>query len=272
MRMSRSAKDISEPRVLYHKQDRVAYITLNRPHVLNALDTKTHEDLAAIWDDFEADDGIWMGVLTGSGRAFSVGQDLNELVNDASGGRPSSFGSRGASGYPRLTERFSLSKPLLARLNGYALGGGFELALACDVIVAADTAEFGLPEARLGLIPGAGGVFRLTRQIPMKVAMGCLLSGNRLTAKRAFELGLVNDVVPLADLDNCVERWVKAITSCSPLSTRSIKESASKSAHLSVEDAFGARYVWEERRRNSDHPLEGPRAFLEKRLPRWTDN
>jgi dehydration protein DpgD len=257
--------------VLYEKRERIAYVTLNRPHVLNALDTHTHAALAEIWDDFERDDETWLAVLTGAGdRAFSVGQDLKELRQRTEAGvPPSSFGSRGAPGWPRLTERHALSKPIIARVNGYALGGGFELALACDVIVAAETASFALPEAQLGLIPGAGGLFHLMRQLPSKTAMGYLMTGRRLSAERAFSLGLVNVLCPPEALDACVESWAKDILRCAPLSIRAIKEVARASAHLSVEEAFRTRYPAEERRQHSADTVEGPRAFLEKRPPRW---
>lgn len=259
-------------RVSYVKRGHVAYITLNRPRALNALDLRTHAELAAIWGDFEQDDNLWLGVLTGAGeRAFSVGQDLKELVvRNQAGVAPSSFGSRGALGWPRLTERFSMSKPLIARVNGYALGGGFELALACDIIVAADHAQFALPEARLGLIAGAGGVFRLTRQLATKTAMGYLMTGRKMNAARAYELGLVNEVVPMEELDACVERWVQDVLRSAPLSLRAIKEVALKSSTLSLDQAFDARYEWEERRRASADCTEGPRAFVEKRPPCWT--
>ena len=189
---------MTKARVEYEKKGHVAFVTLDRPEVLNAMDLQTHAELAAIWDDFELDDALRVGVLAGRGtRAFSVGQDLKELAQrDQAGAAPSSFGSRGRPGWPRLTERFGLSKPIVAKVCGHAVGGGFELALACDIIVAADNASFALPEARLGLIPGAGGLFRLPRQIPLKVAMGHLMTGRPLTAERAFALGLVNEVAP----------------------------------------------------------------------------
>ncbi|GAB3058583.1 enoyl-CoA-hydratase DpgD [Micromonospora schwarzwaldensis] len=261
--------------VRYRKQDRVAYITLDRPHVLNALDLRTHEELAEIWDDFEADDDIWVGVLTGAGeRAFSVGQDLKELVALTEQGQatPSTFGSRGKPGWPRLTERFGLAKPLIGRVDGYALGGGCELALACDVIVASDRSVFGLTEARFGLIPGAGGVFRLTRQMPYRVAVGHLISGRRFDAARAYELGLVNEVVPAAELDASVASWVEDILRCAPLSVRAIKEAAATSATLRLADAFATRYVWEEQRMHSADAVEGPLAFTQRRDPVWRGN
>ncbi|MFC4535474.1 enoyl-CoA-hydratase DpgD [Sphaerisporangium dianthi] len=259
-------------RVLYVKKDRVAHVTLNRPEVLNAMDLRTHEELAEIWDDFERDDDLWAGVLSGAGdRAFCVGQDLKELVASAPSGpsRPATFGSRGRPGWPRLTERFTLSKPLIAKVRGYALGGGFELALACDIIVAAEDAQFGLPEARLGLIPGAGGVFRLTRQIPYRTALGHLITGRRLGAARAHELGLINEVVPAAELDAAVEAWLADLLRCAPLSVRAIKEAALTAATLPLEEAFARRYVWEERRMVSEDSREGPLSFVEKRPPRW---
>ncbi|MEV4118606.1 enoyl-CoA-hydratase DpgD [Micromonospora sp. NPDC049645] len=258
--------------VRYRKQDRVAYVTLDRPHVLNAMDLRTHEELAEIWDDFEADDDLWLGVLTGAGeRAFSVGQDLKELaaLTELGQAAPSTFGSRGKPGWPRLTERFGLAKPLIARVDGYALGGGCELALACDVIVASDRSVFGLTEARHGLIPGAGGVFRLTRQAPYRIAVGHLITGRHFDAARAYELGLVNEVVPAAELDASVASWVEDILRCAPLSVRAIKEAAASSETLTLADAFAARYVWEEQRMHSADAIEGPLAFTQRRDPVW---
>ncbi|MEO3749351.1 enoyl-CoA-hydratase DpgD [Streptomyces sp. B6B3] len=262
-------------RVRYEKRGRVAHVTLDRPDVLNAMDLRMHEELAAIWDDFEADDEIWVGVLTGAGdRAFSVGQDLKELVRRIESGEqqqgpPATFGSRGRPGWPRLTERFSLAKPLIARVNGYALGGGFELALACDVVLAAEHAEFALPEARLGLVAGAGGVFRLARQAPYRVALGYLMTGRRMPASRAYELGLVNEVVPADRLDECLDGWLADMLRCAPLSLRAVKEAAAASVTMPLEQAFATRYASEERRMRSADAEEGPRSFVEKRDPIW---
>jgi len=259
-------------RIRYDKRGHVAYVTIDRPAVLNALDLLAHEELGKVWDDVEGDDEVWVAVLTGGGdRAFCVGQDLKELAARADRGTPpKSFGAAGLPGHPRLTERFGFSKPVVARVNGYALGGGFELALACDIVVAAEHATFALPEARLGQIAGAGGVFRLTRQVPFKVAMGHLLTGRELTAARAYELGLVNDVVPADQLDACVDGWLADLLRCAPLAVRAAKQAAHASAHLSLEDAFAAHYPWEDRRLRSADTVEGPRAFVEKRPPRWT--
>ncbi|QMU70591.1 enoyl-CoA-hydratase DpgD [Streptacidiphilus sp. P02-A3a] len=259
-------------RIRYEKRDRVAHVTLDRPERLNAMDLRMHEELARVWDDFEADDDLWLAVLTGAGdRAFSAGQDLKELaarITDGSNA-PSTFGSRGKPGWPRLTERFDLAKPVIARVNGHAFGGGFELALACDVIVASDTATFALPEAKLGLIAGAGGVFRLARQAPHRVAVGHLITGRPMTAARAYELGLVNEVVAADDLDTCVDAWIADILRCAPLAVRAVKQAAAAAATLPLDQAFQTRFPWEERRMHSADAEEGPLAFVEKRSPEW---
>lgn len=262
---------MSEPTVQFEKSHHVARITLSRPHVLNALDLATHARLAEIWDEVENDDEVWVAVLTGAGdRAFSSGQDLTELGQRLrSGPVRSSIGSRGMPGYPRLTERFRMSKPIVARVNGLALGGGFELVLACDVVVAAEHAYFGLPEAQLGLIAGAGGVFRLTRQAPFRAALGHVLTGRRVSAAQALAYGLVNDVVPAAELDDCVDGWVGDILRCAPLAVCAAKELAYASATRPLDEAFAAHYEWEDRRMASVDAIEGPTAFLERRPPVW---
>ncbi|MGA6189585.1 enoyl-CoA-hydratase DpgD [Nocardia iowensis] len=256
----------------YRKHGRIATVQLNRPHVLNAMNLAMHAELACVWDDIEADDDIWLVVLSGAGKkAFSAGQDLKELAGRIENGSArSSFGSAGKPGFPRITERFSFAKPIIAKVSGYALGGGFELALACDIIIAATDAQFGLPEATLGLIPGAGGVFRLPRQAPYRIAMGHLLTGRTMSAARAFELGLVNEVVSETELDSCVERWAADVLACAPLSIRAIKEAAAASIAMPLPEAFTADYQWERTRADSADAEEGPRAFAEKRAPNWT--
>ena len=265
------AVEYEGPRVQYEKKDHVARITLDRPQVLNAMDLRMHEELAEIWDDVEADDDVRLAVLTGAGeRAFSVGQDLKERAAlDGAGAERTGFGSRGLPGWPRLTDRFDLTKPVIARVDGYALGGGFELALACDLIVASERAVFGMPEARLGLIPGAGGVFRLARQLPLKAAMGYLLTGRRMDAQTALGFGLVNEVVPADALDACVESWIDDLRACAPLSLRAIKQAALQSLDRPLEEAFTRHYPMDELRRRSPDSAEGPKAFAEGRAPVW---
>jgi enoyl-CoA hydratase/carnithine racemase len=144
------------------------------------------------------------------------------------------------------------------------------MALACDIIVAADHAEVGLPEPRRGLIAGALGVHRLPRHLPLKQAMGYLLTGRHIPAQRAYEIGLVNEVVPLANLDDAVAAWVADIIRCAPLSVRATKEAAMRGLLMPLPEAATARYEWEMRRRTADDSVEGPRAFAEKRAPNWT--
>ncbi|MEV4449897.1 enoyl-CoA-hydratase DpgD [Streptomyces mirabilis] len=272
MNTTSGVEDPKRPRVRYAKQDHVARITLDRPHVLNAMDLRTHEELAEIWADVEADDEVRLAVLTGAGdRAFSVGQDLRERARlDELGAERTGFGSRGLPGWPRLTDRFDLTKPILARVDGFALGGGFELALACDLIIASDRAVFGLPEVRLGLVPGAGGVFRLSRQLPLKAAMGYLLTGRRMDAATALGFGLVNEVVPAQELDQCVDDWVDQLLACAPLSLRAIKQAVAQSLDRPLEKAFTRRYPRDEIRRRSQDAVEGPLAFAQRRPPVWT--
>ncbi|MEV0730590.1 enoyl-CoA-hydratase DpgD [Polymorphospora sp. NPDC050346] len=258
--------------VRYEKTGHVAVVTLDRPEALNAMNLCMHEELARVWDDFETDDDLWVAVLTGAGsRAFSVGQDLKELAERVRSGTAgtATFGSRGKPAWPRLTERLELTKPVVAKVRGYAMGGGFELALACDIVIASTDATFALPEARLGLMAGAGGVFRLSKQLPWRAAMGHLLTGRPMTAQRAFELGLVNEVVSADELDTCVDGWVADILRCAPLSVRAIKEAATKSLTMPLDTAFSTRFHWEERRMHSRDAIEGPLAFVEKRDPRW---
>jgi enoyl-CoA hydratase/carnithine racemase len=256
----------------FEKRGHVAYITITRPQVMNALHPAASRELAGAWDDFAADDDAWVAVFTGEGdRAFSAGNDLKntaEMSRLPREQRPDQ--SMPASGFGGITSRFDLFKPIIARVNGFALGGGLEMALACDIIVAADHAELGLPEPRRGLIAGALGVHRLPRHIPLKTAMGHLLTGRHMTAQRGYELGLVNEVAPLARLDEAVDAWVGDIVRCAPLSVRATKEAAMVGLASSLADAANGRYEWETRRRTANDSVEGPRAFAEKRAPNWT--
>lgn len=256
----------------YDKKDHVAYITITRPEVMNALHVHANLELDEVFDDFAADDDMWVAVLTGQGeRAFSAGNDLKytaEMSRLPADQRPKAGFPKG--GFGGITSRYDLFKPVVARVNGFALGGGFEMALACDIIVAADHAELGLPEPRRGLIAGALGVHRLPRQAPLKAAMGYMLTGRHMSAQRGYELGLVNEVVSLSELDAAVDRWIADIVRCAPLSVRSTKECSIVGLDYSLEQAAKRPYEWEMRRRRSDDAVEGPRAFAEKRAPNWT--
>ena len=251
--------------VIYEKKDHIATITLNRPEVMNAVHPPATAELSGIWDEAIADDDVWVILLTGAGeRAFSAGNDLKYT---ASRGMPT--GPRPKGGFGGLTDRTDIDKPMIAAVNGFALGGGFEMALACDIIIAADHARLGLPEPRVGLAAAAGGVHRLPRQIPLKIAMGYMLTGKHMTAQEALELGIVNEVVPLKDLMDTAHRWVGEILECAPLSVRATKQCAMQGLGLPLDQALGGSYPALKQMFYSEDVKEGPLAFAEKRKPNW---
>ncbi len=251
--------------VKYEKKGRIAYVTMNRPEVMNAIHPPATAELSEIWDDFASDDEVWVAILTGAGdKAFSAGNDLKYTAEK---GLPS--GPRPKGGFGGLTERTDIWKPLIAAVNGYALGGGFELALACDIIVAAEHARLGLPEPRVGLMAGAGGVHRLPRQIPLKIAMGYILTGKHMTAQEAYRIGIVNEVVPLKDLMATAERWANEILECAPISVRASKQAAMMGLDLPLAEALTRSYPLVHQMYHSEDVIEGPRAFAEKRRPQW---
>jgi enoyl-CoA hydratase/carnithine racemase len=249
--------------VRYEKRDRVAWVTINRPEVMNALHPPANEELSRVWDDVAADPDVWVAVLTGAGdRAFSAGNDLKWTAEHGVPRMPKG-------GFGGITTRDDLWKPLIAAVNGVALGGGLEIALACDIVVAADGARLGLPEPRVGLMAAAGGVHRLPRHVPVKVAMGMILTGRHVAAAEAFRIGLVNEVVPAAELRAAVERWVKDILECAPLSVQASKQAAMLGLAKPVGEAMTARYPLVEKLWQSEDLREGPVAFAQKRKPQW---
>ncbi|HZR79792.1 MAG TPA: enoyl-CoA hydratase-related protein [Candidatus Binatia bacterium] len=252
--------------VRYEKRGRIAWVTLDRPEVMNALHPPCHDELERIWDDFAADPEVWVAILTGAGeRAFSAGNDLKWTAQHGGKMPPMPPG-----GFAGLTARFDLTKPVIGAVNGFALGGGFEIALCCDVLVAAEHARFGLPEPKVGLMAAAGGAQRLPRQLPLKIAMAMMLTGEPIDARRALELGLVNEVVPMAELAAAAERWASRILECSPLSVRATKQAAMDSLDRPLREAIGIQnYPAVLQLLRSEDALEGPRAFAEKRKPSW---
>ncbi len=250
---------------LYEKDGHIATITMNRPAVLNAIHPPATLELSAIWDDALADDNVWVIVLTGAGeKAFSAGNDLKYTAEK---GLPT--GPRPRGGFGGLTDRTDILKPTIAAVNGFALGGGFEMALACDLIIAAESARLGLPEPRVGLAAAAGGVHRLPRQMPMKIALGYMLTGRHMTAQEAHRWGIVNEVVPLQELMPAVRRWTDAILECAPLSVRATKQCAMMGAGLTLDEAFARSYPALKQMLRSEDAKEGPRAFAQKRKPNW---
>jgi enoyl-CoA hydratase/carnithine racemase len=208
---------------------------------------------------------VWVAILTGAGdKAFSAGNDLRYTAEHGM-----DMVRTPESGFGGITSRTTCWKPIIAAVNGYALGGGFEIALACDVIVAADHARVGLPEVRVGLMPGAGGVHRLPRMIPQKIAMGYMLTGRHMTAQEALRWGVVNEVVPLAELMPTAMRWANEMLEGAPLSVRAVKQAALMGLGQPLETALAMNYPAVLRMRRSEDTVEGPRAFAEKRKPRW---
>lgn len=249
--------------ILYEKRDRIAMVTINRPEVMNALNPPANAELERVWNDVAADPDVWVAILTGAGdRAFSTGNDLKWT---AAAGMP----DMPASGFGGITRRHDLTKPVIAAVNGFALGGGLEMALACDIIVAAEHARLGLPEVRVGLMAGDGGVHRLPRQIPEKIAMGLLFTGRHLTAAEAHRWGLVNEVVPGPALMEAARRWAQEITACAPLSVQGTKEAARGGLGRPLREAMTTPYPGVARLYASEDAKEGPRAFAEKRKPVW---
>jgi crotonobetainyl-CoA hydratase len=244
----------------------VTTITLNRPEVMNALHSAAHFEMDEALNAFAADPEQWVGIITGAGeRAFSAGNDLKW---QATGGEMRSP----PSGFAGLTSRFDLSKPLIAAVNGVAMGGGFEIALACDIIIAADTAVFALPEPRVGLAALAGGLHRLPRAIGLKRAMGMILTARRVLAREGLELGFVNEVVPAAELMATARRWAAEIAACSPMSIRASKAAVLRGldeATLEAAIRGQSRYPDVAALFRSEDFVEGPRAFAEKRAPQW---
>jgi enoyl-CoA hydratase/carnithine racemase len=242
----------------------VLHVTIDRPEVMNALHPPANLELDALFDEFAADPELWIAILTGAGdRAFSAG---NDLKFQASGGRV----EVPAHGFGGLTSRFDLDKPVIAAVNGVAMGGGFEIVLACDLVVASERAVFALPEPRVGLAALAGGIHRLPRQIGLKPAMGVLLTGRRVDAQEALRLGIANQVVPHDDLLPAARRWADQILECAPLSVRASKQAAMQGLRAaSLEEAMSGRYEGIMAMTRSEDFIEGPRAFAEKRKPNW---
>lgn len=254
--------------IRYELEGHVARVAIDRPRVLNALDLASEQALREIWGRIEADPEVWVVVLTGAGeRAFCVGADMSAHATGDTGlaywkrERPSGFGG--------LAVRRTLTVPVIAAVNGHAIGGGMEMVLGCDIVVAVEDARFGLSEPRVGRIPLDGGVFQLVRQLPYRLAMSMLLTGRQISATEAHRYGLINEVVPRSGLPAAVQRWVDEVLACAPLSVRAIKEMVLGAETLGVEDAMRTPFRTLMKALDSEDALEGVRAFREKRRPIW---
>jgi enoyl-CoA hydratase/carnithine racemase len=253
---------MSEP-VRFEVTGAVATITLSRPEVRNAVDLAAARAIAAALEEFDARDDVSAGVLTGDGPVFSAGMDLKAFA--ATGERPVVPG-RGAFG---IAARPPV-KPLIAAVEGRALGGGFEIALACDLIVAAEDASFGLPEVKRGLVAAAGGVLRLPRRIPRAVAMELVLTGQPMDAVTAHRWGLVNHVVPPGRAAGAARELAARIAVNAPLAVRTAKHLVDAGTHWPPEEMFDRQEPYADACRKSADAAEGARAFVEKRAPVWT--
>jgi enoyl-CoA hydratase/carnithine racemase len=248
---------------IVEKNNHIMTVRLNRPERLNALHSPANIELGEVFDDFAGDEDMWVAIITGEGRAFSAGNDLRY---QAEGGMrvqtPNGFGG--------ITARFDLIKPVIAAVNGVAMGGGFEIALACDLIIASENAVFALPEPKVGLAAMAGGLTRLPRQIGAKRALSMILTGRHVSAEEGMKLGFVSEVVPHDELMNRVLEWANQMTDCSPLSLRASKDVVYRSLdNPSLQASMRADYSSIRQMQESDDYIEGPKAFSEKRRPNW---
>ncbi len=245
----------------------VLEVTLDRPKA-NAIDMATSRELGDTFLGFRDDPELRVAIITGAGeRIFSAGWDLKAAAE----GEEALDTDYGPGGFAGLTEIFDLNKPVIAALNGAAVGGGFEIALACDLIVAAEHVEVFLPEARLGILASGGGIVRLGRQVPRRVAMEMLLTGRRMSAEEALRWGLFNAVVPMAELMATARALAEDIAAAAPLAVEATLEMLRDTEAMSVEESFAAMYGGQldtyRRLLASEDAKEGPRAFAEKRDP-----
>jgi len=252
--------------VLYEKKNSIAYVTVNRPKVLNALNTPTWADLETAFQDAKADASVLGVILTGAGeKAFIAGADISELAHvDAYGAEES---SRFGQGVLDLIE--NLGKPVIAAVNGFALGGGCETAMACTMRIATEHAKFGQPEVKLGLLPGGGGTQRLPRLVGKGRALQLILTGETISAQEAYRIGLVNEVVPAASLIDRAETILKQIAANAPIAVKFSLEAANKGLETSQSQGLALEASFFGICAATEDKKEGTTAFLEKRTPQF---
>lgn len=264
--------------IIFERQDRIAIITINRPEVRNAVDPETVDELARAFVELRDDPNLWVGIVTGTGdKAFSAGADLASASAMFSGGGRAATSGEGQRmampGHGRVyygvCKGLELWKPMIAAINGYCLAGGLEIALTCDLRIAAEHASFGLPEVRWSLVATAGGLLRLPRAIPLAKAMEMILLGQRISAQEALHYGLVNKVVPLDEVMPTAIEWANRICENGPLAVRASKECAIKGLDMDLETAMRLDEYFLARLSQTEDIKEGPIAFLEKRKPEF---
>ena len=252
--------------LLYEKKAGIAYVTLNRPKVLNALNQRTWEELRTVFEDARADESVRGVIVTGSGdKAFIAGADISELahVTAVDAAKSSRFGQAVLD----LIE--NLGKPVIAAINGFALGGGCETAMACTMRIAAEHAKFGQPEVKLGLVPGGGGTQRLPRLVGKGRALQLILTGETISAQEAYRIGLVNEVVPAGDLIARAETILKQISANAPIAVKFSLEAANRGMDTSQAEGFALEASYFGICAATEDKKEGTSAFLEKRAPQF---
>jgi E-phenylitaconyl-CoA hydratase len=253
--------------LIYEKKGKIAYITLNRPEVMNALDPETFAELSEARTDVRDDPDVWCAIITGTGeKAFCAGADLRKMIPKVE----EKWHFWQTQEEQILNRGLEIWKPVIAAVNGYCLGGGMTLLLATDLRVAAGHAKFGLSEVKRGTLPGNGGTQRAIRQLPYPIAMWMLLSGEMLSAQDAQQHGLVNNVVPLGELMAEAERMADVICQNGPLAMRAIKELAVRGQYMPFEFGVRLEQAIGQVLRDTDDAKEGPKAFAEKRKPNFT--
>jgi enoyl-CoA hydratase/carnithine racemase len=247
----------------YVKEGKVAIFTLNRPEALNAIDPQSAEELNVAFEDFKKDEDLLVGIVTGAGnKAFSVGADVQTMLP-----KLKEFSGQQNSGAFDLVDALNSWKPLIAAINGAALGGGLEIALACDLRIASENAIFGMPEVTLGLIPGWGGTQRLPRMIPLARAAELLLIGKPISAQEAFRIGLINKVVPFSELLSAAKAMAETLCRRAPLAVRAAKQAMIQGLDVSLKDGLKLERKLNDLLVNTDDFEEGCRANIEKRRP-----
>ena len=259
---------MTDKAIIYEKRDRIAYITLNRPRVLNALSSQMNREIHEALLDFRDDPDVWVAIFSGAGdRAFSSGHDLKE--DTLPGFKEEMDASFWHHADPAIFTTLEIWKPLIAAINGYCLAGGLELALACDIRIASETAMFGMSEVLRALVPGGGGVQRLPRIVPLAIAMELLLTGDMVDAHEAHRIGLVNKVVPVERLMPTAEAIARKICGNGPLSVRAIKEAALRGMDMPLGHALRLNALYVRINGDTEDSKEGPLAFTEKRPPQY---
>lgn len=255
--------------IIVERKERLTIITINRPKVMNCVSPLVSQEMSKVINEFDEDPDQWICIITGAGeKAFSAGNDLKfQAEHGSERMRTEMEGVKG--GFGGITGRFDCFKPFIAAVNGLALGGGFEIALACDVIVASENATFGLPEHRVGLMPGAGGVHRLPRIMPYHKAMEMIMTSQRINAEQALHYGVASKVVPQENLMQAAEDLAAEILLGSPLAQRASKEATIKGLGMTIKEAMATTFPGQVTMGNSEDIIEGPKAFSEKRPPNW---